>query len=166
MAITANEKNENKEEIEKKDLELGKISVSKDVVAIIVAMEATKVKGVVGLTAGRKGVSAPILDKNNLTKGIDVTMNQNQKEVAIGISLVADYTVGIYQTARETQKNVKKAVETMAGLKVTKVDINVLDVKFKEDLAKEKAKEDVVKEAPVKEKEPAVEKKEKPEIKK
>ena len=166
MAITANEKNQNKEEIEKKDLELGKISVSKDVVAIIVAMEATKVKGVVGLTAGRKGVSAPILDKNNLTKGIDVTMNQNQKEVAIGISLVADYTVGIYQTARETQKNVKKAVETMAGLKVTKVDINVLDVKFKEDLAKEKTKEDVVKETPVKEKEPAVEKKEKPEIKK
>ena len=166
MAITANEKNQNKEEIEKKDLELGKISVSKDVVAIIVAMEATKVKGVVGLTAGRKGASAPILDKNNLTKGIDVTMNQNQKEVAIGISLVADYTVGIYQTALETQKNVKKAVETMAGLKVTKVDINVLDVNFKEDLVKEKAKEDVVKEAPVKEKEPAVEKKEKPEIKK
>jgi len=57
-------------------------------------------------------------------------------------------------------------VETMAGLKVTKVDINVLDVKFKEDLAKEKTKEDVVKETPVKEKEPAVEKKEKPEIKK
>ena len=165
MAITANEKNENKPEIENKELELGKISVSKDVVAIIVAMEATKVKGVVGLTAGRKGLSAPILDNNNLTKGIDVTMNQNQKEVAIGISLVADYTVGIYQTARETQKNVKKAVETMAGLKVTKVDINVLDVKFKEDIEKEKKKEVVVKEPSVKTKEPAEEQKENPEVK-
>ncbi len=151
MAITANDKNENKSEIENKDLELGKISVSKDVVAIIVAMEATKVKGVVGLTAGRKGPSAPILDKNNLTKGIDVSMNQNQKEVAISVSLVADYTVGIYQTARETQKNVKTAVETMAGLKVTKVDINVLDVKFKEDLEKEKKKEEekIIKDVPV-----------------
>ncbi len=166
MAITTNGKSENKPEIEEKDLELGKISVSKDVVAIIVAMEAIKVRGVVGLTAGRKGISAPILDKNNLTKGIDVTMNQNQKEVAIGISLVADYTVGIYQTARETQKNVKKAVETMAGLKVTKVDINVLDVKFKEDLEKEKKKEEVAKEPPVKVKEPAGEQKEKPEVKK
>ena len=155
MAITTNGQSENKPEIEEKNLELGKISVSKDVVAIIVAMEAIKVRGVVGLTAGRKGISAPILDKNNLTKGIDVTMNQNQKEVAIGISLVADYTVGIYQTARETQKNVKKAVETMAGLKVTKVDINVLDVKFKEDLEKEKKKEEVAKEPPVKVKEPA-----------
>lgn len=149
MAITENEKNVNKSEIEKQDLELGNISVSKDVVAIIVAMEATKVKGVVGLTAGRKGVSAPILDKDNLTKGIEVTMNQNQKEVAITISLVADYTVGIYQTARETQKNVKKAVETMAGLKVTKVDINVLDVQFKEDLEKEKGKEDTKQETSV-----------------
>jgi uncharacterized alkaline shock family protein YloU len=79
-------------------------------------------------------MSAPLLDKNNLTKGIEVSMNQ--KEVAITISLVADYTVGIYQTARETQKNVKKAIETMAGLKVSKVDINVLDVKFKEEAEK------------------------------
>jgi uncharacterized alkaline shock family protein YloU len=147
MAITENEKNEYKSEADKQDLELGNISVSKDVVAIIVAMEATKVKGVVGLTAGRKGMSAPLLDKNNLTKGIDVSMNQNQKEVAITISLVADYTVGIYQTARETQKNVKKAVETMSGLKVSKVDINVLDVKFKEDVEKEKGKEDIKKES-------------------
>ena len=149
MADIANEKNENKSEVEKKELELGKISVSKDVVAIIVAMEAIRVKGVVGLTAGRKGMSAPILEKNSLTKGVEVSMNQNQKEVALTVSLVADYTVGIYQTALETQKNVKKAVETMAGLKVTKVDINVLDVKFKEDLEKEKKKEEITKETPV-----------------
>lgn len=166
MAITANEKNENKKEMENKELELGKISVSKDVVAIIVAMEATKVKGVIGLTAGRKGLSAPILDENNLTKGIDVSMSQNQKEVGITISLVAEYSVGIYQTARETQKNVKKAVETMAGLKVTKVDINVLDVKFQEDLEKEKKKEEIIKEPIVKIKEQSGEQKSKPEVKK
>jgi len=58
-------KNENNPEIENQNAELGNISVSKDVVAIIVAMEATKVKGVVGLTAGRKGNTAPMLDKNN-----------------------------------------------------------------------------------------------------
>ena len=137
--MTEIEKNEKKAGLEGQDKELGSISVSKDVVAIIVAMEATKVKGVVGLTAGRKGVSAPLLDNNNLNKGIEVSMNQ--KEVAITISLVADYSVGIYQTAREAQKNVKKAIETMAGLKVTKVDINVLDVKFKEESEKKEKKE-------------------------
>ncbi len=136
--------NEKKPDQENKDTELGNISVSKDVVAIIVAMEATKIKGVVGLTAGRKGMSAPLLDKNNLTKGIEVSMNQ--KEVAITISLVADYSIGIYQTARETQKNVKKAIETMAGLNVTKIDINVLDVKFKEEKEEKKEKSDVKKE--------------------
>jgi len=132
-------KNENNPEIENQNAELGNISVSKDVVAIIVAMEATKVKGVVGLTAGRKGNTAPMLDKNNLTKGIEVSMNQ--KEVAITVSIVADYTIGIYQTARETQKNVKKAIETMAGLKVSKVDVNVLDVKFKEEMEKKEKSE-------------------------
>lgn len=129
--MVEDEKNVNKEN---QEADLGNISVSKDVVAIIVAMEAIKVKGVVGLTAGRKGTIAPLLDKDNLSKGIEVSMNQ--KEVGITISLVADYTVGIYQTAKETQKNVKKAIETMAGLKVSKVDINVLDVKFKEELEK------------------------------
>lgn len=136
--------NEKKPDQENKDTELGNISVSKDVVAIIVAMEATKIKGVVGLTAGRKGMSAPLLDKNNLTKGIEVSMNQ--KEVAITISLVADYSIGIYQIARETQKNVKKAIETMAGLNVTKIDINVLDVKFKEEKEEKKEKSEVKKE--------------------
>lgn len=137
--MTENEKNGKKSDLENQEKALGDISVSKDVVAIIVAMEATKVKGVVGLTAGRKGMSAPLLDKNNLTKGIEVSMNQ--KEVAITISLVADYTVGIYQTAMETQKNVKKAIETMSGLNVSKVNINVLDVKFKEDMEKKEVNE-------------------------
>ena len=157
MDILENKNIEKKSAEEEKNLELGKISVSKDVVAIIVAMEAIKVKGVVGLTGGRKGLAAPILDKNNLNKGIDVVMAQNQKEVALTVSLVADYSVGIYQTAREVKKNIKKAVETMAGLIVSKVDINVLDVKFKEDLEKEKKEEDTKKEKPVevKEKTPA-----------
>lgn len=132
-------KNDKNPDLEDQNAELGNISVSKDVVAIIVAMEATKVKGVIGLTAGRKGNFAPLLDKNNLTKGIEVSMNQ--KDVAITISLVADYAIGIYQTAVETQKNVKKAIETMAGLKVSKVDINVLDVKFKEDMEKKEKPE-------------------------
>ncbi len=132
--MAENVKKDQKPGIEDDNTELGNISVSKDVVAIIVAMEVTKIKGVVGLTAGRKGMSAPLLDKDNLTKGIEVSMNQ--KDVAITVSLVADYAAGIYQTARETQKNVKKAIETMAGLTVSKVDINVLDVKFKENLEK------------------------------
>lgn len=153
MTTQEDKNKENKSAEEKMDLELGKISVSKDVVAIIVAMEAIKVKGVVGLTAGRKGLAAPILDKNNLTKGVDVVMTQNQKEVALTVSLVADYSVGLYQTAKETQKNVKKAVETMAGLTVSKVDVNVLDVRFKEDLEKEKKIEEVQKEPPAEVKE-------------
>ena len=157
--MTENEKNEKKSDLENQEKELGDISVSKDVVAIIVAMEATKVKGVVGLTAGRKGMSAPLLDKNNLTKGIEVSMNQ--KEVAITISLVADYTVGIYQTAMETQKNVKKAIETMSGLNVSKVNINVLDVKFKEEMEKKEVNEikKETKEVKTKENNPPTEKK-------
>jgi len=142
--MSENEKIEKDNDLEEQNTELGNISVSKDVVAIIVAMETMKINGVVGLTAGRKGMSAPLLDKSSLTKGVEVAMNQ--KEVAITISIVADYNTGIYQTARETQKNVKKAIENMAGLSVSKVDVHVLDVKFKEE------KEENIKETDLKNK--------------
>ncbi len=141
--MSENEKIEKDNDLEEQNTELGNISVSKDVVAIIVAMETMKINGVVGLTAGRKGMSAPLLDKSSLTKGVEVAMNQ--KEVAITISIVADYNTGIYQTARETQKNVKKAIENMAGLSVSKVDVHVLDVKFKEE-KEEKDKKELKKE--------------------
>jgi len=115
---------------EKKMKESGKITVSKEVVATIAALETTKNKGVVGIASGYKGKSVNILPKNDFSKGVEVWMNSG--EATISISIITHYEAGIYKVATEVQKKVKDSLQSMTGLKVLKVNINVLGVKFKE----------------------------------
>ncbi len=130
--------------IEKKIKESGKITVSKEVIATIAALETMKNKGVVGLASGYKGKSVNVLPKSDFTKGVEVWMNSG--EATVSISLITHYETGIFKVATEVQKKVKDSIQSMTGLKVLKVNINVLGVKFKE---KEKPPE-VKKEKPTK----------------
>ena len=118
--------------------ELGNITVSKEVVAIIAALETTKVKGVVGISSGYKTRSIDTLPKKDLAKGVEVWMKP--KEAAVNISIITDYEVGIFKVAEEVQKRTKHAIEVMTGLKVLKINVNVRGVKFKEEVNKIKEK--------------------------
>jgi len=119
--------------------ELGKITVSKEVVATIAALETIKNKGVAGIASGYKGKSVNILPKNEFAKGLEVWINSG--ETTVTISIITNYEAGIYKVATEVQRNVKSALQSMTGLKVLKVNINVLGVKFKEESKKLKSKE-------------------------
>jgi len=118
--------------------ELGNITVSKEVVAIIAALETTKVKGVVGISSGYKARSIDTLPKKDLAKGVEVWMKP--EEAAVNISIITDYEVGIFKVAEEVQKRTKHAIEVMTGLKVLKINVNVRGVKFKEEVNKIKEK--------------------------
>ena len=118
--------------------ELGNITVSKEVVAIIAALETIKVKGVVGINSGHKAGSIDILPKKDLAKGVEVWMKPG--EAALNISIITDYEVGIFKVAEEVQKRTKHAIEVMTGLKVLKINVNVRGVKFKEEVNKIKEK--------------------------
>lgn len=125
--------------------ELGNITVSKEVVAIIAALETIKVKGVVGISSGHKAGSVNVLPKKDIAKGIEVWMKPG--EAAVTISIITDYEVGIFKVAEEVQKKTKNAIEVMTGLKVLKINVNVRGVKFKEEAKKikEKKQKDVKK---------------------
>jgi len=118
--------------------ELGNITVSKEVVAIIAALETIKVEGVVGISSGHKAGSVDVLPKKDIVKGIEVWMKPG--EAAATISIVTDYEVGIFKVAEEVQKKTKNALEVMTGLKVLKINVNVHGVKFKEEAKKTKEK--------------------------
>jgi len=117
--------------IEKKTGESGKITVSKEVVATIAALETVKNKGVAGIVSGHKGKSVNMLSKNDFTKGVEVWMNSG--ETTVSISIITHYEAGIFKVATEVQKRVKDSLQSMTGLKVLKVNIDVLGVKFKEE---------------------------------
>jgi len=121
---------------------LGNVTVSKEVVAIIAALETIKIRGVVGITSGYRSKSTNVLPRKDLDKGVEVWMKTG--EAAITIPIITDYEVGIFKVAEEVQSRVKDAVCSMTGLKVLKVDVNVQGIKFKEEkkkIKKEKQKE-------------------------
>ena len=122
--------------------ELGNVTVSKEAVAIIAALETIKTKGVVGITSGYRGKSPNVLSRKDLAKGVEVWMKPG--EAAITIPIITAYEVGIFKVAEEVQHKVKNAVCSMTGLKVLKVDVNVQGIKFKEE--KKKIKKETQKE--------------------
>ncbi len=119
--------------------ELGNVTVSKEVVAVIAALETTKIRGVVGITSGYRG---NILSRKDLAKGVEVWMKPG--EAAITIPIITAYEVGIFKVAEEVQRRVKDAICSITGLKVLKVDVNVQGIKFKEE--KKKIKKETQKE--------------------
>ena len=121
---------------------LGNVTVSKEVVAIIAALETIKIKGVIGITSGYRSKSTNVLSRKDLDKGVEVWMKTG--EAAITIPIITDYEVGIFKVAEEVQCRVKDAVCSMTGLKVLKVDVNVQGIKFKEE--KKKIKKETQKE--------------------
>ncbi|MBU4047933.1 Asp23/Gls24 family envelope stress response protein [bacterium] len=122
--------------------ELGNVTVSKEVVAVIAALETIKTKGVVGITSGHRGKSPNVLSRKDLAKGVEVWMKPG--EAAITIPIITAYEVGIFKVAEEVQHKVKNAICSMTDLKVLKVDVNVQGIKFKEE--KKKIKKETQKE--------------------
>ena len=75
-----------------------------------------------------------MLGKKNLTKGIKVDIAN--EEAVIDINIVVEYGCEIHNVADKIQENVRKSVETMTGLRVVKVNVNVQGVNVKQETNK------------------------------
>jgi len=117
----------------------GTISFADDVIATIAGLAATEVEGIAGMSGGIMGGIAEILGKKNLTKGVKVEVGQ--EETSIELSVIVDYGVEIHKVCENVQKNVKKALETMTGLRVLAVNINVQGVRVEKTIEVEEKKE-------------------------
>ena len=108
------------------------IKIADDVVAIIAGKAVSEVNGVFGMAGGFAGGITEVLSgKKNLTKGIKVDVSDNQ--VKIDVNIIVEYGVRIPDVAFEIQNRVKKAVETMTGLKVSSVNVHVQGVNTTEE---------------------------------
>ena len=104
------------------------IKISNDVVASIAGVAVSEVPGVYSMAGGiAGGISEVFSGKKNLAKGIKVDVGE--KETKIDVNIIVEYGVRIPDVAFEIQGRVKKAVETMTGLKVSAVNIHVQGIK-------------------------------------
>ncbi|MDD3653720.1 MAG: Asp23/Gls24 family envelope stress response protein [Desulfotomaculaceae bacterium] len=114
---------------------LGSIRIAEEVVKIIAGMSAIEIKGVAGMSGGIAGGIAELLGKKNLAKGIKVEVGE--KEAAIDIYVIINYGIRIPDVAAQIQSSVKKAVESMTGLIVIEVNVNVQGIVFTTDAKEE-----------------------------
>ena len=105
----------------------GSISFANDVVATIAGLAAIEVEGVAGMSGGFSGGLAELLGRKNLTKGVKVEIGK--EECAIDLFIVVDYGVEIPLISEKIQANVKKAVETMTGLRTVETNIHIQGVR-------------------------------------
>ncbi len=103
------------------------IKISADVVAVIAGVAVSEVPGVFGMAGGfAGGISEVLSGKKNLSKGIKVEVGE--KETKIDVNIIVEYGTRIPDVAFEIQNRVKKAVETMTGLKVVETNVHVQGV--------------------------------------
>ena len=126
-----NTKNEEKEEVVELQDEIKTendgIKISDDVVAVIAGVAVSEVAGVAGMAGGfAGGISEVFSGKKNLAKGIKADINEGN--VKIDVNIIVEYGSRIPDVAFEIQNRVKKAVESMTGLKVEEVNVHVKGV--------------------------------------
>ncbi len=121
-----NEQNVNEEALIEAEQNKG-IKIADDVVAVIAGVAVSEVPGVYGMAGGFAGGITEVLSgKKNLSKGIKVEVGE--KETKIDVNIIVEYGTRIPEVAFEIQNRVKKAVETMTGLKVIETNVHVQGV--------------------------------------
>lgn len=110
---------------------LGSIRIADEVVSVIAGLAAMDVEGVAGMSGGLIGGIADLLGRKNFSKGVKVEVGE--KEAAVDLSIVVSYGVHIRDVATNVQKNVRRAIESMTGLKVVETNVTVQGVVFPND---------------------------------
>ena len=67
----------------------------------------------------------------NITRGVKVELGT--EEAAVDIYLIIEYGTPIQTAASNVQENVRKAIESMTGLHVVRVDVHVQGVSFEKE---------------------------------
>ena len=112
----------------------GTITYANEVIAIIAGVAANEVEGIAGMcTSG--GITEVFGRNRNITKGVKVEIGS--EEASVDLYVIIEYGTPIQTAAANVQENVRKAIETMTGLHVVRVDVHVQGVSF------EKEKEEV-----------------------
>lgn len=108
----------------------GTISYANEVIATIAGVAANEIDGIAGMCVS--GGFSEILGRNRtITKGVKVEVGS--QEAAVDLYIVVEYGQPIQKVAHEVQENVRKALESLTGLHVVRVDVHVQGVSFEKE---------------------------------
>ena len=108
-------------------LENGSIQISDEVLASVAAAAVLEVEGVCGLSSSIGTDIVEMLGKKNLSKGVRVTCGENDA-ICVDCDVVAKFGTAVIELAKNVQNNVKSSVESVTGLNVSQVNVNVCGI--------------------------------------
>ena len=108
----------------------GTISYANEVIATIAGVAANEIEGIAGMCVS--GGCSEILGRNkNITRGVKVEVGS--QEAAVDLYIIVEYGYPIQKVSAEVQENVRRALESLTGLHVVRVDVHVQGVSFEKE---------------------------------
>ena len=107
----------------------GKTVINDGVVAKVAGIAVREVSGVHALGGGAAralGAIREAMNNTDVSQGVSVEVGETQ--VAVDVTIVAEYPVPLQQVAGEIRSNVIRAIEDLVGLEVTEVNVTIVDI--------------------------------------
>lgn len=105
------------------------IRISDEVIASITAIAIQDVSGAVGVSSAK-------LESKNILRSVSTEMKDGG--IIVNTDVVVEYGANIPEVSWEVQRKTKKAIESMTGLTVQRVNVNVRDVMLPDQKKEEK----------------------------
>ena len=105
----------------------GSVLISEDVIAEIVAHAACEVEGVANMNVKPGADIAELIGKKNWGRGIKVIVQENNS-LTIDCNVNVVYGQSVVDVAKAVQAAVTGALETMAGIEIAAVNVNVCGI--------------------------------------
>ncbi len=108
----------------------GTITYASEVISTIAGVAANEIEGIAGMCISG-GLSDIIGRNRNATRGVRVEIGS--EEASFDLYVIVEYGQPIQKVCHDVQENVRKAIESMTGLHVVRVDVHVQGVSFEKE---------------------------------
>ena len=132
-----NKTNNTKTEIKKKDMSKtfetikGELFFEYKVIQKIIGIALDEIDGLLTIDGGFfSNIAGKLVNTDNTTSGVDVEVGK--KQVAVDLSIVAEYGKDVTTIYDKMKQVISNEVKKMTGLDVIEINVNVVDVKTKE----------------------------------
>ena len=110
--------------------ENGNVLISEDVVGAIVGHAVSEVEGAAGIYVKPGNEVADLIGVKNWGKGLKILIAEDNT-VTIDVDILINYGYSVVDVADNVQTAVASAVESMTGVKVNAVNVNVCGISRK-----------------------------------
>ena len=107
--------------------ENGSVLISEDVIMTIVTHAIEEVEGVIGLNVKPGADIIEMIGKKSWGKGLKVTIADDEA-MTIDCNITVAYGQSVVAVANAVQASVTNALESMAGVKIAAVNVNVCGI--------------------------------------